>query len=260
MYMSNKHNEDEGAGVGSDTTENVDLQNQLGIEKATADERRTEKLILRDYSRCLFLYPLMVYSFIAFIIQWSLNPNDVPANVHGSIAIIWFIIFLGNIYTISFDFSVLKFTVLVILITLIIIIVIILYETKIIPVTPSTPPGTLHWYVIDLPFQFYFYIFLVLVSAILIALLTAQFHYVKIEQNEIEMKNLFSGGVKRYPTAGLTYEKKIDNVFKYIALRAGQITLHIQGQDSVRLDNVLLINRKALILDDLLSAIRMGRR
>jgi len=87
--------------------------------------------------------------------------------------------------------------------------------------------------------------------------LEAQFHYWKIEKNEIYYKSGLLANTKRYPTANFRYEKEIADIFEYLTLRAGKFILIPEQGTVITMDTVLNVNKKAKELDRLLSQIRV---
>ncbi len=221
--------------------ENPDEQGQLTPGQAKVVNINASKLLLRSYSKTVFYYPLFIYSFIAFLFQ-SLSPG------HSSVLYIWLILFFVNILIISFNFNVAGFAISVLLLIGIIILFIISDTNGWLPIPPF-----------EISAVFYLYATIFLGALMGLVLISARFSYVKIEQNELEVKGIL-GKVERFPMNSISYDKTINNLFEYILLRSGEVTFYIPERKTIRLDVVINISKKAKILDALLSAIRTDKK
>jgi hypothetical protein len=237
--------------------EEIDENEPINAQHAKKKDVRAEKLILRNYSKSVLLYPLAICSGVALLLQWIMNPMNDPTLVHGSLAMVWLVVFLANIFAISFDYLVVKFVGLA-LVSLLIILVLVLLTAFGVIFAPGTTNSTVtsYWLAIYLPTQFYLYVTGILGLIIFSALVSARLSYLKIDQNELDVKGVLTGGVSRYPTSGITYEKKISNVFGFLFLGAGTITINVPDVEPIKLDNVIHVNKKAKILHELLSSDR----
>jgi hypothetical protein len=224
--------------------------------KAKAPER--QRLILREFTKGIFFYPLAIFSFIAAIIEHigESGAPTLPWAYANMLSIIWIVVFFINVFVVSFDFSAGKFILMILVVALIILVIFLLIQsgTIILPAEGGTFVLNL-----ELRTQFYWMIAAILGAVVLLTLLVSRFRYVRIETNEVLVKGIL-GDVKRFPTANLHYEKKITDVFEYMALRAGSIILHISGAESpVELHTVANVHKKAQKMDALLSAIKISR-
>lgn len=93
-----------------------------------------ESVKLRDYSKSLFFYPLFVWSAVAILIEgiwdgWG-NTATMTANngPHASIMIVWLILLFANVFVVSFDFSALKFLLLIFVIFALVATLVVLYN------------------------------------------------------------------------------------------------------------------------------------
>lgn len=210
-------------------------------------------VILRDYSKGIFFYPLAIYSFIACIIEYvhELSINTTIA----ALAVIWIAIFFANLFVISFDFSTGKVIVLMLVIVAIVLVIVLLFVTGTIDmpnisgqdIEDALNPG--------LTAQFYLFVGIAISIIILFVIIQARFHYVKIEQNEIYLIGIL-GEAKRFPTATLRIEKEIADWFEFLALRAGTMTLFVEGEKPIVLRTVPMVDLRQKQIDDILSTIR----
>ena len=127
----------------------------------------------------------------------------------------------------------------------------------VIPTLP--PPAGAPSVAIDLGLPAYFYgiIFAIIGFILLFVFITQHFDYWKIERNEIYHKSGVIGQATRYPVKSLRMHQTIPDIFEYIALRAGSLTLIPSKDQVIHLNTVLNIKKKAAQIDDLLSRMRV---
>jgi len=197
---------------------------------------------LRSYPKVIFLWPLLLVSFVLFLLQ-LLDPG---AEIEAIYGLIWMITFFVNLFILALDFSSAKFFVLVV----IVIIFILLFVFFIMPYL-----GT--WAIINFFITWQFYGMIALILAILWGLtwIATRFDYYKIERNEIYHKTGIFTSAERLPTKSLRIKKEIPDVFEFFLLRAGRITLLPGHGDVIPLPNILNINKKEKQIDWLLSHI-----
>lgn len=206
---------------------------------------KTEEVIIRNYPKVIFFWPLLVYSFIAWLIQFFF-PN--PIHWLGNI---WMIVFFTNLFTIAFDFSTVKFFILLLAIVVIALLVFFLVIPKV-----DFGAGLNFDFNLELTATFYFTIMIIFAIILGIVVLDAYFDYYRIERNEIYHKTGLFSDAERYPVKSLRMKKQITDVFEFFILRAGSITLLPGRADEViYLPTVLNINKKEKQLDYLLSHI-----
>lgn len=219
-----------------------------------ADETKTKKpdqvneVILRSYPKIIFFYPLLLVTLILWIITLA-----APAT-GSTLGAIWFIVFFANMFVIAFDFSSTKFFILILAIVVFMLLLIFL----ILPNLGGAPaPGTLPDFDMTLSANFYLVMMLILVFILGFVILGVHFSYYKIERNEIYYKRGLTGSAERFPVKSLRMHKEIPDIFEYLALRAGSITLVPSKDKVIILSTVLNINKKAAQIDVLLSRIKV---
>ena len=85
-----------------------------------------------------------------------------------------------------------------------------------------------------------------------------QFDYWEVRRNELLHHHGVLSDLRRYPTAGLQVNKEINDVFEYLLLRSGTLTLRPQGENRMFvLENVPMIGAKEEKITRLLSAMRV---
>ena len=200
------------------------------------------EVYLRSYPKVIFLWPLLLVSFILWILQ-LLQPTVLQA-WYGNI---WLIVLFSNLFIMAFDFSSAKFFVLIMVVVVIILLVVFLIFPNVsIPMLEGE-------FNLELTANFYLVITLVLVVILGLVLISTRFDYWKVERNEIYHKKGLFASAERMPTKSLRILKEIPDVFEFFALRAGSITLMPGHGDTIHLNTVLNINKKQEQIDVLLS-------
>ncbi|MFX1313336.1 MAG: hypothetical protein ACFFHD_12085 [Promethearchaeota archaeon] len=200
-----------------------------------------DEIYLRTYPKIIFFWPLLITSFILWLIQAFIDPSTL-------LGYIWFIVFFVNIFVTAFDFSSTKFFVLV----LAIVIVILLIAFLVLPnVTFDITGIKLD---LGLPWAFYMLMTVILALILGVVIISTRFEYFKIERNEIFHKTGIFSSAERYPVKSLRFKKEIPDVFEFFMLRAGKLTIMPGKADEVMiLNTVLNINKREKQLDWLLS-------
>jgi fumarate reductase subunit D len=216
-------------------------------------------IYLRDYSKAIFFYPLFLYSAFAWIIQgwqeWSGNDNGAPISW---VSLIWMIIFFGNLFVTAFDFPSAKALLLFAIIMIIVLVVGLLYATGTIQVSDLNT-DSLYSFNLDIKAKFYGFVTVILGIVLGFVLLESLFKYVKIETNEVYLKGI-TGKAERLPTGGLRIKKEISDVFEFIALRSGSITLLVPNHEPIILNTVPFVNKAEKHIDELLSVVKVSTR
>lgn len=209
------------------------------------------KVILKNYSKIILLYPLLVYSVLALIIQAVIE--EITGNERPSLAILWMFIFFINLIMIGFDFPTIKFFILFLVLTLAIVTLILLDVNEVIDLS-SILASIRPFFDYSLDTKFYGWATFVLGFTIGGAILQAQLHFVKVEKNEIYVKGLATGKAERFPSSQLHINTEIVDVFELIALGAGKVTMKIGNERIVSLETVPMVRKKKQIIDRLLSS------
>ncbi|MHA1195514.1 MAG: hypothetical protein ACTSRH_01760 [Promethearchaeota archaeon] len=203
-------------------------------------EKPVDHVILRSYPKVIFFWPLLITSFILWLLQ-LLYPT--PVAIFGNV---WMIVFFINLFIIAFDFSSTKFFVLVLIIVVVILLLIFL-------VIPNYALPALPAFNLMITAEFYLAVTLILVFILGFVVLSSRFDYWKIERNEIYHKSGIFTSAERIPTKSLRIKKSIPDVFEFFLLRSGSITLMPGHGDVIPLNTVLNVNKKADQIDTLLS-------
>ena len=213
-------------------------------------EYKSDSVILRSYPKVIFFYPLLIVSIILFLIQYFLN----SPNVNKIIGFIWILVFFCNLFVIAIDTTSGKLFTLALIIVGVILIIIYFIAPQI---DLSIFGLESELFDFGLTAQFYLIISLILTFILVFVWLEERFDFWKIEKNEIYHKKGLLSNIKRYPTSGLKYSKEITDLFEFLALKAGRVTLFIDSNTTVTLDTVINVNKKIKKLDGLLSQFRV---
>jgi len=211
-----------------------------------SDQMSIDHVYLRSFSKIVFFYPLLILSFILWIIEF-ITASDI-----AWFGFLWIIMFFFNLFVISFDVSSSKFFILVLIISIITIIILFL-------IVPNVEISS-NWISdanITMSTEFYLAVTIVLALVILLAFISAGIEYWKVERNEVYHKKGIFTSADRYPTKDLNLKKEIPDAFEFLLLGAGSVTLIFKGSLVFHIDTIPRINKRAKELDYLLSHMRV---
>ncbi len=207
--------------------------------------KKSEVIILKDYSKVILFYPLWIFSIVAMIVE-AVNAD------RPSIAIAWIFFFFINTVIVGFNFPTIKFFVLFLVITLVVMGLILLDLNGVIDLSVILSRIT-NFFDFSLHIRFYGWIVLTLGIVIFFAFIQAQMHFIKIEKNEIYIRGLTSGKAERFPTANVQIQMEIVDVFELISLGAGSFKIKLNKDTTITLDTVPFVRKKKKQIDTLLS-------
>ena len=204
-------------------------------------EKHPTEIYIRSYPKVIFFWPLLITSFVLWLIQAFTDPNT-------TLGYVWFIVFFVNLFVTAFDFSSTKFFVLILAIVVVVLILVFMVLPRFsISLTGLEIDLTLTW-------QFYMVMTIILLFILGIVIISTRFEYYKIERNEIIHKKGIFSTAERFPSKSLRFKKEIPDVFEFFMLRAGKFTIMPGKADEVMiLPTVLNITKKEKQLDWLLS-------
>ena len=208
-------------------------------------KKEINHIILRNYSKGLFLYPLLLISLIFWIIQAILT--ELGAGPNELMGYIWFFVFFLNLFVISFDFPFSKFLILVLAVVIILLIIIFV----ILPTVPLPTP-----IILDLGSSAEFYATITLILGIILGfiVISTRFNYYKLEKNELfHITGILANTAERFPVRSLRFRHVISDVFEFILAGAGSITLIPKESEPIHLNTVINVNKKVGKMDILLS-------
>lgn len=201
-----------------------------------------EKVTIRSYSKIIFFYPLFLTSLVLGFIQLFFAENL------AILGFIWMIVFFINLFVTAFNISSTKFFILVLAI-IVIVLLLVFFVLPNVAFTIFIPPGEFN---IEMTMQFYFITAVILGFLLLLAFLETRINYWEVERNEIYHEKGIFAEAERYPIRGLRLRKDIPDVFEYLILRAGSITLQTE-EETFHLDTVPNVTDKEDKIDRLLS-------
>ncbi|MBD3214850.1 MAG: hypothetical protein GF311_19720 [Candidatus Lokiarchaeota archaeon] len=216
-------------------------------EEKTSEETKSELtaeeyVIIRSYSKIIFFYPLFLTSLVLGVIQLFYDETL------AILGFIWMIVFFINLFVTAFNISSTKFFVLVLAI-IIVILLLVFFVLPNVAFTIFIPPGEFN---IEMTMQFYFITAAILGFMLLLAFLETRINFWKLERNELYHEQGIFAEADRYPVRDLRFKKNIPDVFEYLILRAGSITLQT-GEETFHLDTVPNVTDKEDKIDRLLS-------
>lgn len=207
-----------------------------------------EKIILRDYSKVVFYYPLFVLSAVGWSAQlyWE--------NLAKYLDVAYLIVSFICTFTIAFDFKPQKFIIFILLITTVALIVYIVtapygifgyvastgFQLKILLST--------HWYIISTG---------CLGFLLAIALLNPLLDYYVIEQNEIYHRKGLIPEKERYSVELLKISYGYRDAMEFILMRTGWIKFYLNSGETIQLNTVPFLRQKTKEIDVLLSKVKV---
>nr|MDO8108841.1 hypothetical protein [Candidatus Sigynarchaeota archaeon] len=213
-------------------------------------------IVIRDYSKVIFFYPLFFYSAVAWFIE-HFFASGLGQPTLGWVALIWIAIFFVNLFVVAFYFPTTKFFLLFLVIVIIGLVVMLLYVLGYINFS-AFDTFIQDLLTLDIKSRFYGVMTISLGVILLFVLLGARFRYVRIEVNEVLIKTVLLGEVKRFPTSTIRYKKEIADVFEYLALGAGKISFTFGPDASYVLNTVPMVNKIADKIDDILDVVQVS--
>ena len=194
-----------------------------------------DEVTIRSYPKTVLFYPTMFVSLILAILEWVL---PLPTHLLYVIGFVWFIVFIWNLFVLSFEFS--KGVIVALFLTIVIIILgaALVFTTT--GILPWIHPAIFQLYVNAYSLLAFFLVFGVV---ILLSWISTRFYYFRITHNEVIYKKGLLGDVERYATANLTVHKEILDIFEYALFRSGRLTIEVPGRKlAITIANVPRIN------------------
>jgi hypothetical protein len=109
--------------------------------------------------------------------------------------------------------------------------------------------------------SFYWVFSLSLGLATLGAIIVARFDCWEARPNELLHHQGLWGDLDRFPAPGVRIDKEISDVFEYLLLQSGRLTLHLNSERrAIVLDNVPFITRKERTLTRMLGTLQVAVR
>jgi hypothetical protein len=221
-----------------------------------------DRIVVRSWPKIIFLYPTFVIAIICGVWQWFVVRGDNTWSSDGSLAAacatigrIFFFVFAVNLLVISFEFSRLKTVAMAFGIMALVFFLLFLstrYEVF------QTIRNLFGGFDLKMSISFYFAIAAYFLVVYLFVFINTRWNYWVVRHNEIIHYSGFLGDIRRFPSPNLRMTKTIDDVFEFLLLGSGKITLYPASErEAIVLDNVLGVNRKEVAIKGLLSALQV---
>jgi hypothetical protein len=223
-------------------------------------DRPQSKVFLVSYPKIIFMYPTFVASLAGAtylsVFQPSLNPP-------GTATIVLSVIFLGvwatNLVVMAFIFPRASSLAPLFFMVAVAVGCVLLAVMK--PQFLPYVAATLRKFHPSANASFYWVFSLSLGLATMGAIIAARFDFWEARPNELLHHPGLWGDVDRFPAPGVRIDKEISDVFEYLLLRPGRLTLHMSGeQRPVVLDNDPFISSKEKALIRLLGSLQVAFR
>jgi hypothetical protein len=208
--------------------------------------KEVNQVILRDYSKVILYYPLLIYSVVALIVQIIIGPSE-------TLAIIWIFVFIYNTVAVGFNFPTAKFFLLFLSIVIIVMIFVLLDITGVIQWI-SLWDAIKPFFHFTLATNFYGWIILITGVMIIAALIASSFKYIRIERNEVYVRGVAAGKANRYPAKSVEIKINITDVFEFITIGAGSVLIELTPEKRYHFLTVPFVRRKKRYIDQLLSS------
>jgi hypothetical protein len=209
-----------------------------------------EGIVIRNHSKIIFFYPLMIYCLVAFIIEKVhevQNPGAQPLSQLGWL----FVIFLFmNLYVTTFDMSLKSF---IILIVIGVLLFVILALTGVINFSGIAESD----FQFDMPINSNIFLVVLVMLAVLILLgiLQSRFNFIEIEKQEVQIHGFLESGLRQYNASDMSYEIEFGDIFEFLAARAGTLTLRFKDGKVIILDTVLNLKKVKAQLDEIRNSV-----
>jgi hypothetical protein len=200
------------------------------------------------YPKVVFFWPTAVLALVCGLFSLR-NPQPL-------IGLIFLLVFMFNLFVISFEFSRIKFITTIMGFIMVFLILYLAHE-KDIPVFRWIKQLILN---VDAQanHEFYFAVTLVFFLIYLIVFISTKWNYWVIEPNEVLHYHGFMGDVHRYPAPQLKMSKEINDIFEFCLLFSGTLILSPTSESrDIVLENVLFVNKKEEKIKNLLGAIQV---
>jgi hypothetical protein len=222
------------------------------VKTATPTRKDIDEIIIRSWPKVIFLYPLMLTSFICGIAQ-ALTAEGINSSFAEVAGMIFFIVLCFNCLVISFEFS--RFKTLAIFFFFLALFFFLLYLSTRWEVFAFLKDIFRNFH-IRLSTSFYIATGMYFLFLFLGVFINTRFNYWVIRSNEILHKEGFLGDVRRYPSPNLKMTKEISDVFEFLLLGSGRIVLYpATEKQAIVLEHVLRVNAAERAIQELLSAL-----
>ncbi len=224
-----------------------------------AQKDSAKPIILVSYPKIVMLYPTYITAMIAGLLAFLLPKDTVDSHHHQVVGLVFLVITGVNLVVLAFDFP--RTTSLNLFFVFLVIIMGTILTSIYVPTL--LPALTKVLKLIDPQANAHFYFgFVVIFSLLYIAMMISiRFDYWEVRPNELLHHHGVLSNLERYPAANLRISKEIDDVFEYMLLRSGRLSIRLSNEPRViELENVLGIDRKEAAITKMLGALQVQVR
>jgi len=218
---------------------------------------KEQYVMLRSYPKAIFLWPIILVTVIAWLIQMLVIPyiTILPeSELNRTVAMVWIMVLFLSLVIVSFEFRSTATFIIIFVITIgLILVIILLLPVLDLNITELTNIE----FELYLSTEFYGTLAIIFLFIYIMIILVNHFSYYKIERNEIYHKKSLFSGVIRFSTKNLRIKQEVTDVFEFFILRSGRVTLLLGDLEIAVLNNVLNVNKKVAQIDYLLSSIQV---
>ncbi|NVM02745.1 MAG: hypothetical protein HWN67_10435 [Candidatus Helarchaeota archaeon] len=229
-----------------------------------------DEVILRTYPKIIFFWPTALASAILgllaqFIPLMNVPPidllyqltvaNGLAVDLKIILGIIWFANFAGNLFIVSFEYNSAKVVALV-LAVVVGVLGAILVMAYIPDVGQGLPKFSINDFPLTMSWAFYYSIAGLFGFVFAFIWIEKRWDYYKITSQDIVHKSGIFGDLERYPAPNIHIHKRISDVFEYLLLKSGELTIiPAQRTSVIHLPNVLNINEKEKHIHEILGTL-----
>ncbi len=225
------------------------------------EKMKKESIYLVPYPKVIFFYPAFLTAVALAIWMVFTNRYSIEADDKMAVAMTW--VFLGvfavNLFIITFDFPRATSLTMLFLVAALVMggVLLFTFRPELIPAVTEMlgrmrPVANATFYIV------FASVLAVIYVAVVIA---ARFNYWEVRPNELLHHHGFLSDLKRYAAPSLRVDKEINDLFEYLLLRSGRLTLHPSSErKAITLENVLFIHEKEKAITAMLGALQVQVR
>lgn len=224
------------------------------MSTGSSSDSKEESIVVRSYPKVIILYPTVVFAVLFAITQWlqpTLNVGDAQS-IRYLCGATFMAIFLLNLFVMSFDFP--RMAAISMVLAIFVVFLGLTLLNTMIPVW-SQITRLLGMLRLEANSEFYLLFALSFVFVYFAAWIFTRFDYWEITANELMHHHGPWGDLERFPSPNLKIDKELHDVFEYLILRSGRLTLYpATERKAIILENVPGINGVEERIKALLSA------
>ncbi len=226
------------------------------MSTGSSSDSKEESIIVRSYPKVIILYPTVLFAVLFAVTQWllpTLNFGDERIqSIRYLCGATFMAIFLLNLFVMSFDFP--RMAAISMVLAIFVVFLGLTLLNTMLPVW-SQIASLLGMLRLEANSEFYLLFALSFVFVYFAAWIFTRFDYWEITANELMHHHGPWGDLERFPSPNLKIDKELHDVFEYLILRSGRLTLYpATERKAIILENVPGINGVEERIKALLSA------